>query len=335
MNRHNSLSISKPRIALLGMGTIGKRLAETVKGIPEFELTGVGVRRLTPALIPIIQAGIPVYCTDSNDNTSLEGVVAGDAADLLSSSDYVLDCTPRGTGAVYSNVYNNYNLRMIYQGGESSALAACNYCYGHGYNEAISAPSVRILSCNTTGLVRIIHSLSSSFTVQSVRAVLTRSAADPDKSLKGYVNNILPSMGVSHHSSDAKLFWPDLEVHTQATYAPVNCGHLISMFANLKGIHSRYEILDVLRSSPRIKVIEGRGGLTDLRDVGRGHKRNDCPDLIIWQESVQTFGENVVLSAGVHMESIVIPETLDALFAMTRLELDVNKAMGRSDQAIL
>jgi glyceraldehyde-3-phosphate dehydrogenase (NAD(P)) len=82
-------------------------------------------------------------------------------------------------------------------------------------------------------------------------------------------------------------------------------------------------------------VIEGRGGLTDLRDVGRGHKRNDCPDLIIWQESVQTFGENVVLSAGVHMESIVIPETLDALFAMTRLELDVNKAMGRSDQAIL
>ena len=81
------------RLGLVGMGTIGKRLADAVMRVPEFELCGVAVRRATPSLAPLIARGMPVYAAFDQDSASLEIGCAGEFEQLLSHCDIVLDCT--------------------------------------------------------------------------------------------------------------------------------------------------------------------------------------------------------------------------------------------------
>ena len=319
------------RLGLVGMGTIGKRLADAVMRVPEFELCGVAVRRATPSLAPLIARGMPVYAAFDQDSASLEIGCAGEFEQLLSHCDIVLDCTPRGTGADLARCYESAGVRVVYQGGESAATAASTYCYGAGFDEAASASSVRVVSCNTTGLTRLCRGLERAGPVVSVRASLTRSAADPDKSAKGRPNALVASPGESHHGLDIRAFWPELDIRTIASYAPVNCGHLATVFVRMQRPVAAAEVVDALRRTPRIRLVEGTGSLADLRVEGHGSRRNDCHDVIVWEHGIDVTGDEILLSAGIHMESIVIPETLDVLFAMTGLETEFERAMRRSD----
>lgn len=328
----SSHSRSITRIGLLGLGTIGKRLADAVLRVPEFELTGVAVRRPSPALAPMMAKSVPVYASHGINPASFTTECAGGFEELLSRCDIILDCTPRGTGADLEPFYDRADVRAIYQGGEASALAATSYCSGIGFAEAATAPSVRVVSCNTTGLTRLAKCLEQLGAISSIRAVLTRSAADPDKALKGQPNALVASPRESHHGKDIREFWPELNIRTLASAAPVNCGHLVNLFARMDQPHSPASLLTALDGTSRIRVVEGSNSLTDLRYHSNCRWRNDCPDILVWRDGIDVQDDEILLSAGIHMESIVIPETLDVLFAMTGLEQEV--AMRRSDHIV-
>ncbi|WP_197088974.1 type II glyceraldehyde-3-phosphate dehydrogenase [Brenneria goodwinii] len=322
------------RIALVGLGTIGKRLVDIVSHIPEFSVSGVAVRSISPALSPMVESGIPIYSSTNDCIFPAEIPCAGKLSDLLEKSDFVLDCTSRGNGAKLQQWYERANIRVIYQGGESSSLASVNYCSGIGFKEAISAPSVRVMSCNSTGLIRIAQALSRLGTVETIRAVLTRSATDPDKYMKGQPNAIISTFGESHHGQDIRVIWPNLNIITLASYAPVNCGHLVTLFAKLSEPISLDVAICTLEKIPRVRVIDGSGSLLELRRINKSSKRRDCSDVVIWRKGIHVIGNEVLLSAGIHMESIVIPETLDVLFAMSGLEKKIDQARHRTDLAI-
>jgi glyceraldehyde-3-phosphate dehydrogenase (NAD(P)) len=322
------------RIGLVGLGTIGKRLADAVLRIPDFQLVGVCVRRSTPAIVPIVQAGVPIYVSDRSA-ASLDGPpFSGELRDLLLRCDIVLDCTPRGTGASLHPTYAKAAVRSIFQGGEASGLAGSTYCAGIGFDRARSATSVRVSSCNTTGLTRLAQCLDRIGPIRCIRACLTRSAADPDKFVKGMPNALIASAGESHHGIEIREIWPGLDIRTLASYAPVNCGHLVSLFAKMRDPLGAEDVLRELAAEPRVCVVNGGGSLSDLRSVGAANPRQDCPAVIVWREGVQVSGGEIVLSAGIHMESIVIPETLDVLFAMTGLECERQNARQRTDAVL-
>ena len=325
---------SSVRIGLVGYGTIGKRLVTAIDRSSEFRLSGVAARRPTPGLADIAQT-MPIHATESSVDTwrDADFTPAGDLAALARSSDVVLDCTPRGTGVAHQDIYRDAGCKVIYQGGEPGDLADVDYCYGLNFHQARTAQSVRIPSCNTTALVRVLTAIGGVSVLRSVRAVLIRSATDPDKAYKGTVNNLIPSPGLSHHGKDLKAFWPTLDVQTLAVSAPVNCGHLMEIFATLATSVTRQEILDGLTRAARVQVLDdGPGSLSDLRQKLGAGPRRDAPSALVWNAGVSVGEQEVSLALGVHMESIVIPETLDALQAMAGLSDDAGTAMLRSDE---
>ena len=57
-------------------------------------------------------------------------------------------------------------------------------------------------------------------------------------------------------------------------------------------------------------------------------------DAVAWDDCITADGMEVSLSAGIHMEAIVIPDTIDVILAMCGMESDPAKAMTRADQII-
>lgn len=315
------------RVGLVGYGTIGRRLARAVSELPGFRLADVATRRRHPALAQLEARGTRIHVSQS-----AEAHAAVSA--MLDGIDIVLDCTPRGMGGVLDPIYRAAGVRVIYQGGEADGLAEAEYCFGIGFEALRHARSVRIPSCNTTALVRLASALGGTRQVARLRAVITRSATDPDKAFKGTGNALTAGAGLSHHGDDARRFIPGLDVATLAASAPVNCGHLAALFIEMRQEMSAAETLARLGQSVRIAVLTGgTGSLHDLWQAGSGHGR-DCPSVLLWPEAVSVTGREVALFAGIHMESIVIPETLDALQAMAATALGASAAMAVSDRIV-
>jgi glyceraldehyde-3-phosphate dehydrogenase (NAD(P)) len=315
-----TLAAGDVRVGLVGYGTIGRRLVSAVRDLPGFRMAGIAVRRPLPGLQRLAADGIAVHlCVEA----------------LLGDVDLVLDCTPRGTGEKLDPLYRAAGVRVIYQGGEPAGLADTDYCFGFGFDAARRFRSVRIPSCNTTALVRLAALLGGPERIQRLRAVIIRSATDPDKAFKGALNSLAAAAGRSHHAEDVRRFLPQLDIVTLAATAPVNCGHLASLFIEMRTAASAADIMERLAQSPRIISLSGgTGALSDMRRPGLSRHRQDCPSVMIWPEAISVLGREVALFAGIHMESIVVPETLDAMQAMTASTDHAAVAMALSDRTL-
>jgi glyceraldehyde-3-phosphate dehydrogenase (NAD(P)) len=84
----------------------------------------------------------------------------------------------------------------------------------------------------------------------------------------------------------------------------------------------------------------GKQGLFDsaqlveyFRDLGR--PRYDRPEVFIWEETLSIDGRsNLYMIYDVHMESIPIPENIDAIRAMLEMEQDVMRCVEKTDKAL-
>ena len=88
------------RIAVVGMGVIGRRLAAAVSAQPDMTLAGVAVRSagvgvLARPLLPYFASG-----PQAAEALRAHGIEpAGDLAALVDAADLVIDAGPAGTGA--------------------------------------------------------------------------------------------------------------------------------------------------------------------------------------------------------------------------------------------
>ncbi len=57
-------------------------------------------------------------------------------------------------------------------------------------------------------------------------------------------------------------------------------------------------------------------------------------ELVIWKESIKSFGHETYLTQAVHQESIVVPENIDAIRAMTRLAETAAESMKMTDESM-
>jgi glyceraldehyde-3-phosphate dehydrogenase (NAD(P)) len=198
-----------------------------------------------------------------------------------------------------------------------------------------------VVSCNTTGLVRVLGGLRHHRLLEAARAVLLRRGTDPWESHRGgLINTVLPEAKVpSHQGPDARTVLPDLDLVTVAAAGPFNLAHVHFAFITAPRPTDRDEVLAALGATPRVALVTAAAGVEApnavieiARDLGR--PRADVWEVAIWADTVAVDGREVVLTYMVHNESIVVPENVDAIRALSGNEPDPATSIAATDASL-
>ena len=330
-----------PRIAINGYGTIGKRVADAVALQDDMRLAGVAKTKPDFEAKLAVRKGYPLYAANRDALAKFEKAgmkPAGTLEDLVQASDLVVDCTPEESG--YKPLYEKAGVKAIWQGGEEHALTRLSFNAAVNYAECLGAQFVRVPSCNTTGLIRTLYPLASHLGVESVLAVMVRRATDPGDSKKGPINAIEPELEMpSHHGPDVQSVLPSLKIHTVALKVPTTIMHVHTVAANLKKAATADEVLAVWRRFPRIAFVSGGDGVkstAQIMEIARDLSRNraDLYEVAVWRDGVHVVGKRLYYFQAVHQESDVVPENIDAIRALLKLENDGNTSMMKTDRSL-
>jgi len=335
----------KVKVGVNGYGTIGKRVADAARMQSDIEVIGIVKTKPDYEALSAVRNGFDLYVVEESAKKFEEKEVRfkGTLNDLLSKVDVIVDATPGGVGKTYKQLYEKYGIKAIFQGGEDADVAEISYSTLCNHEEAYGRNSVRVVSCNTTGLLRLICTLDKHYGVKKVRAVIVRRGADPKEYTKGPINSIVldPPKVPSHHAADVRTVVPHVNIITTAVAVPTTLMHMHYVSLELKTNVSKGEVLDSLASSPRTLLvssedtgIKGTGQLVELaRDLGR--RRYDIPELVIWEDTVTVVdGRELMLLQSVHQESIVVPENIDAIRAVAKLEKSADATIEKTDKAL-
>jgi glyceraldehyde-3-phosphate dehydrogenase (NAD(P)) len=267
--------------------------------------------------------------------------LAGNLTDGLRSADLVVDTSPKGITARNAEMYRSLNVPFIVNGGEEHELTGHSFSALANYRETLSKQAVRVVSCNTTALCRVVTALKrSSVGIADIFATIIRRAADPVRTKSGPVNAIVPVLGgLSHHAPDVLTVIPDIPIASLAAVVSSTLSHVHMVRIQFKAPVDRDTLLRSFKSTPRIVLVSGERGIVDNAHVLELHRdllrpRGDMWEVAIWEDSVYVEGNMAVLSYCVHMESIAVPENVDAIRAMLELERDPGISIRRTDEAL-
>ncbi|XVH30410.1 type II glyceraldehyde-3-phosphate dehydrogenase [Haloferacaceae archaeon DSL9] len=315
------------RVGVNGYGTIGKRVADAIRAQPDMDLVGVAKTRPNFEAEAAVRKGYPLYAAlpERADQFAEAGLdIAGEVSDLVVESDVVVDTTPSGIGAQNRELYAEHDTPAIFQGGESADVADASFVARANYDDAEAADFVRVVSCNTTGLSRLIAPLSEEYGIEKARVTLIRRGGDPGQTGRGPINDILPDPVTvpSHHGPDVQTIFPSLDIDTVGVKVPATLMHLHSVNITLESTPTAAEVRDLLGAEsrlfliPDIAGIDGAGKLKEFA-MDSGRQRGDLWENCIWEDSIAVQGNDLYLFQSIHQESDVIPENVDAVRAIT------------------
>lgn len=338
------MSARKVRVALNGYGVIGKRVADAITMQDDMELAGV-VDVVSDWRVKVaVEKGYPVFAAtpEAADQMRAAGVqVAGVLDDLLGQIDAVADTTPKKIAASNLEKYRAAGIKSIFQGGEKHSLTGHSFVAQANYATALGRDTTRVVSCNTTSIVRTLGALKAAGLLKKARGVLIRRATDPWESDHGGVmNTVVPETTIpSHQGPDAQTVDPDLDVVTIALVAAHTTSHLHSWSVELTRQATKEEVLAAFRSAPRIAFLRADEGVIALNstlemmaDLGR--PRGDMWEVGLWEDSLTVKGNELFYNYQVYNQAIVVPETIDAIRALTGIETDGNKSIAKTDRAL-
>ncbi len=331
------------RVAVNGYGVIGKRVADAVRAMPDMELVGVADVATDWRIRTAVGHGIPVYAATAEAETGMRalGVAAGGLEELLKQVDAVVDTTPKGVAAANLRRYRALGVKAVLQGGEDHPETGHSFVAQANYATAVGRDATRVVSCNTTSIVRILGALRDAGLLVRARGVLIRRATDPWEShLGGVMNTVVPERSIpSHQGPDARTVLPDLDVVTIAAKAAHTQTHNHYWTVQLSREAGREEVLDALESAPRIALIRMADGLVALnttvelmKDLGR--PRGDMWEVAVWEDVLAVEGREAYLTYQVYNEAIVVPESIDAIRALTGIAVSASESIAATDAAL-
>lgn len=335
---------SRIRVGIVGYGVIGKRVAGAVARQADMVVAGVADVLTDWRMRAAARAGHTLFGAAQEHAVAMREAglpVAGDLEALLGETDVVVDCTPKRVAARNVEIYRRRGTRFILQGGEKHAATGHSFVAEANYASAVGREATRVVSCNTTSVVRTLGALKRAGLLRSARGTLLRRATDPWEShLGGIMNTLVPEEDIpSHQGPDAQTVDPDLDVVTVAIKVPETIGHLHSWVVRLARPASREEVLAAFRTSSRIAFVEARDGLPAPNaikemtgDLGRPH--GDLYEVALWSDTLKVEGEELFYNYMVDNQAIVIPETVDAIRALSGRERDAAASIARTDAAL-
>ncbi|WP_101295431.1 type II glyceraldehyde-3-phosphate dehydrogenase [Halegenticoccus soli] len=331
------------KVGVNGYGTIGKRVADAVRAQPDMTLVGVAKTRPNYEAEAAVRKGYPLYAAipERSDRFRRAGIdLAGEVDDLVMQSDVVVDTTPSGIGAENRELYEQYDTPAIFQGGESADVADVSFNARASYDAAEGADFVRVVSCNTTGLSRLLAPLREEYGVEKARVTLIRRGGDPGQADRGPINDILPDPVTvpSHHGPDVNTIFPDLDIDTVGVKVPATLMHLHSVNITLEGSPDTDEVKELLDAESRLFLVPGEAkidGTGKLKEfaMDTGRPRGDLWENCIWEESISMVDDDLYLFQSIHQESDVIPENVDAIRAITGRETQLD-SMATTDERL-
>ena len=332
------------RVAVNGYGVIGKRVADAVAKQDDLQLAGVVdvVADWRPKVA--VARGMPLFGAAPEHAEAMRKAgleVAGTLEDLLGRVDVVVDCTPKRIAAKNVETYRKRGIKFIVHGGERHAVTGHSFVAECNYASAVGRDATRVVSCNTTSVVRTLSVLKRAGLLRKARGTLLRRATDPWESHEGGImNTLVPEPEIpSHQGPDAQTVDPELDVVTMAVKVPQTLAHLHYWSVEMTRAASKEEVLAAFRTSTRIALIRYADGLPALNAVKElmsdaGRPRADLYEVALWEDMLKVQGNELFYAYMVDNQAIVIPETIDAIRALTKAQSDAKASIAKTDDAL-
>jgi len=335
---------SRIRVGINGYGVIGKRVAAAVHRQDDMLLAGVSDVITDWRARTIVRNGFRLLGATSDAASAMRDAglpVAGVLDDLLGQVDVIVDCTPKQVAARNVDLYRSRGLKFILQGGEKHVVTGHSFVAESNYASALGRQSTRVVSCNTTSVVRTLTALKRAGLLRRARGTVLRRATDPWESHEsGILNTLVPEPAIpSHQGPDARAVDPDLDVVTMAVKVPETLAHLHYWSVQMTRTVSQDEVLDAFRRSPRIALIRIQDGLVALNSVkelmaDRGRPHGNLYEVALWADLVHVDGDEAFYAYMVDNQAIVIPETIDAIRALTGIMKDPNESIAKTNATL-
>ena len=330
------------KVGVAGYGVIGGRLADGVALQKDMELVGVADVAPTITVRALKDRGMPydLYCAAPGGDKDLEAAgipVTGSFDELLDKVDIVLDATSAGIGAKNKELYTKKNKKAVFQGGEKNEIVDVFFHGYANYEKGIGKGFLKLTSCNTTGLIRAIDCLDREVGMEKVAITIIRRVADPGDTHRGLTNVLKIDPVPSHQAVDLMTIMPHVPCTGTLVHTPVTHGHIISIVATPKKSISVEGVIELFKAHPRMMVVRIDEGFNSnasffryARD--RGNLRGDMYEIGVWEEAVALSGKDVIFSINIPQESVVIPETMDAVRAAMEMQADRLDAVGLTNR---
>src|SRR5688572_10242325 len=205
---------SPVRVLVNGYGVIGKRIADAIAAQDDMELVGIADVVSDWRIKVALQKGYPVFAStvEAAESMRAAGIpVAGMLDEALAQVDVVADATPKKIAAANLERYEAAGVKSVFQGGEKHTLTGHSFVATANYESARGRDTTRVVSCNTTSIVRTLGALKQAGLLKKARGVLIRRATDPWESHQsGVMNTVVPETSIpSHQGPDAQTVIPN------------------------------------------------------------------------------------------------------------------------------
>lgn len=334
----------KVRVAVNGYGVIGKRVADAVAAQKDMTLAGVVDVAADWRPGVAVRRGMALYGATGEHAEAMKKAglkVAGTLDDLLGEVELIVDCTPKRIAAKNVERYRARGLKFIVEGGEKHSVTGHSFVAESNYASAVGRDATRVVSCNTTSIVRTLSALKRAGLLRKARGTLLRRATDPWEShLGGIMNTLVPEEEIpSHQGPDAQSVDPELDVVTMAVKVPETLGHLHYWTVEMTRAASKDEVLAAFQSSTRIALIRYAAGLPAINAVKErmsdaGRPRADLYEVALWEDMLKVQGNELFYAYMVDNQAIVIPETMDAIRALSATERDAEASIANTNAAL-
>ena len=333
--------MAKIKVGVNGYGPIGKRVATAVLAQDDMELIGVSKTRPTFEAQTAVAAGIPLYVpAESIPAFDKAGIkVAGTIDDLIAASDIIVDCTPGTVGPEDKAKYEKAGKKAIFQGGEEHGLTGVSFNSTANYKDSWGMQFSRVVSCNTTALLRTLSVLDRECKIKNAYVTIIRRAADPGDSKSGPINALEPSVSLpTHHGLDVKSVLPWLDITTMAIKASTTLMHIQAVVVRLGKEITTEEAVAMFAKMPRVRLISSKDGLkstAQIMELARelGRSRSDMYEICVWSDGIKMVGDTLYYYQAVHQESDVIPENIDCIRSMFKM-MEGPESVAKTNRAL-
>ena len=332
------------KVAINGYGTIGKRVADAVAAQKDMKVIGVSKTRPNAEAFVAKQRGYPLFIADLSKKAAFEKsglTVAGSVEDMCRLADVVVDATPGKVGATNKQLYEKLGVRAVWQGGEEHELAGFSFNSSCNYKDAIGKKFARVVSCNTTGLCRIINAIDKEYGVSHVHAIMVRRGGDPSDIKRGPIDAIVldPVSVPSHHGPDVQTVLPHISITTMAMIVPTTMMHMHAVRITTKKEMSREKVVKLITDHPRMGLVKKSLGIKSTAELKEfamdiGRQRSDLIENCIFEESIYINKNEFCFFQGIHQEADVVVENIDVIRAMMGTEKDADTSIKATNDAL-
>ena len=330
------------KVAVVGYGIIGQRLADGVALQDDMELVGVADVAPTLAIRALKERGMPydLYNSKAENNKLFEELnipIAGTMEELVEKVDVVLDATSAGVGEANKKIYKKYNKKAIFQGGEKNEVADVFFHGYANYEKGLGEEFLKLTSCNTTGLIRAIDCLDREAGIEKIAITIIRRVADPGDYHRGLTNALLVDKSPSHQAVDLMTIMPHVDATGILVHTPVTHGHIISVLATPKTEMTKEDVVKAFSKHPRIRMVKLEDGFLGNASLFRyardlGNPRGDMYEIAVFDETIVKSGKDIMFAINIPQEAITIPETIDGIRAVMEMQNDREEALAATNK---